>query len=223
MKKPLPWVPWHVDSWIYGSSRIELSRAQRSDFVDLVLLSAKDSGWIRANETTPYPLGQLAGMLSIKPEDLQETIERCIEVRKITRDENGTLYITNYERYRLTPRYRRKLEHGSGSSDSSSSKEIKKSKEEESKPGRKSGPMFPKRGTGPSPPGKQDLDKDGLLPIEEELPWAAKNELTDRRAEIRRLSRLVERACMHDGPSQLTPEIIQRHKAAFNDRVKDFS
>lgn len=110
MKKPLTWVPWYVDSWIFGSSRIELTRAQRSDFLDLVLLAGKDNGYIRANATTPYPLAQLAGLLCIEPADLEETIRRCIEVGKIERRENGVLYIVNWDAYKLTDRWRRKLE-----------------------------------------------------------------------------------------------------------------
>jgi hypothetical protein len=110
MKKPLTWVPWYVDSWIFGSSRIELTRAQRSDFLDLVLLAGKDDGYIRANQTTPYPLAQLAGLLCINSDDLEETIRRCIEVGKIEKRENGVLYIVNWEAYKLTDRWRRKLE-----------------------------------------------------------------------------------------------------------------
>ena len=109
MKKPLTWVPWYVDSWIFGSSRIELTRAQRSDFLDLVLLAGKDNGYIRANLTTPYPLAQLAGLLCIDPPDLEETINRCVEVGKISRLSNGVLYICNWETYKLTDRWRRKL------------------------------------------------------------------------------------------------------------------
>jgi len=125
MKKPLTWVPWYVDSWIFGSSRIELTRAQRSDFLDLVLLAGKDDGYIRANLTTPYPLAQLAGLLCIDPPDLEETINRCVEVGKISRLSNGVLYVCNWETYKLTDRWRRKL----GERDSSA--EEKASPEEE--------------------------------------------------------------------------------------------
>lgn len=223
MKKPLTWIPWYVDSWIYGSSRIELTRAQRSDFLDLVLLAGKDDGFIRANATMAYPPGQLAGMLSIEPEDLEETIKRCIEVGKIKRFENGILYVTNWETYKLTARWRQKLEKRGPLSDSPPKEDIEKSRGEESKG--KANTVRKKANSSPPTPGKQDmeLDQDGLLPIPKGLPFEAQDELKKRRAELRRLARMIEAGYKHDGPAQLTPEILEQHKKAFNDRVADFS
>ena len=102
MKNALKWLPLHIDGWLFGSTRNELNAAQRGVFVDLLALSAKDDGYIRANEETPYPLQQLAGLLFLDPELLAETVERCIEVKKITKLENGTLRITNYGKYQLS-------------------------------------------------------------------------------------------------------------------------
>jgi len=168
MKKPLSWLPWRVDSWLYGSSRHELTRAQRSDFLDLALFSAKDDGWIRANETMPYPISQLAGMLCVQPEELEETIERCIAVGKITRHRNGILRITNYETYKLTDRWRRELDKKPLSPSPSSKNKSKKRRGEESKGKRNTPPkkrkgVPKKRNSPPTSPRKIEL-------IEEEIP-----------------------------------------------------
>ncbi len=101
MKNALDWFPLHVDSWLFGSTRIELNPAQRGVFVDLLALSMKDEGYIRANEDTPYPPSQLAGLLFLDVDLLAETIERCVQVGKITRSENGILRISSYEKYQL--------------------------------------------------------------------------------------------------------------------------
>ena len=217
MKQPLPWVPWRVDSWLFGSSRHELSRAQRADFLDLVLLAAKDSGHIRANETTPYPIAQLAGLLCVEPAELEETIEVCIRVGKITRLENRTLYVSSWERYRLTPQYRRKLERGS-SPDPSSKRRVEESKGEEIKG---KGNTVSQKGNSSPPPSDKD-DGEGLLPIPKGLPFDVQDELIKRRGEIGRLTRMIKAGCKQDGPNRLTPEILEQHKKAFKARVGDF-
>jgi hypothetical protein len=219
VKKPLTWIPWYVDSWIYGSSRLELTRAQRSDFLDLVLLAGKDDGYIRANATTPYPITQLAGLLCIEAKDLEETIEACIRAGKITRLENGTLYVTNWETFKLTPQYRRRIEKGH----EEKKRILEKSKGEESKG---KGTYGSKKGTSPPPtPDNQDkgTEEEGLLAIPEGLPFKAKDEIIERKAEISRISRLIEAGLTHEGPARLTREDLELRKQAFNDRVRDFS
>ena len=68
MKRPLNWIPVWIDSWLYGSTRLDLSLEQRAIFLDLLLLAGKDEGYIRANESIPYPLPQIAGLLSVDPD-----------------------------------------------------------------------------------------------------------------------------------------------------------
>jgi hypothetical protein len=113
MKKPLTWIPLWIDSWLYGSTRIELTLEQRAIFVDLLALAGKDEGFIRANVEIPYPIEQLAGLIAVSPDLLSRTIERCIETGKIERLPNGTLRIVNWERFKLTRQYRHRLENPS--------------------------------------------------------------------------------------------------------------
>jgi hypothetical protein len=226
MKQPLKWLPLYVDPWLFGSTRHELTREQRSDFVDLLLLAAKDSGFIRANEKTPYPVAQLSGLLCIETAALEETIARCIEVGKLERRENGTLYVVNWERYKLTPQYRRRLESGQEEkAEIEENKRGEESKGERNNVSQTRNTISQKR-TSPPPTSEEqasEVDKEGLLAIPKGLQFAQQDELKDRRAEIRRLSRLHERGVQHEGENRITAEGIAARKRAFNDRVRDFS
>lgn len=99
------WIPIWVDKWLLGSTRIELQPAERSVWIDLLVLAAKDNGHIRANKNAPYAVKQLAGFLCVPEELLSKTIERCIEVKKLKRLKDGTLYIKSWSDYSFTDRY----------------------------------------------------------------------------------------------------------------------
>ena len=112
MIKKIPskfWFPFWVDKWIFGSMRLEFDPDERSLWLDFLCLAAKDNGFIRANEQTPYSLRQLAGLLIYDETMVETTINKFIEKGKIVRDQNGVLYITNWEKYCGSPAYRRKL------------------------------------------------------------------------------------------------------------------
>src|SRR4030042_5560806 len=102
MIKKIPsqfWFPFWVDKWIFGSMRLEFNPAERALWIDLLAVAAKDDGFIRANEETPYLPKQLAGMLVYEETFFTETIEKFIEMGKMDRDENGVLYICQWEKY----------------------------------------------------------------------------------------------------------------------------
>jgi len=113
MKKRVPdkfWFPWWPDKWIFGSVRIECTPAERGIWVDLLSLASKDDGHIRANEGTPYPLQQLAGMLILPEDDLKDAIDKFIKSKKLTKNKNGTLYITKWDKYQFSERHKRRIE-----------------------------------------------------------------------------------------------------------------
>jgi hypothetical protein len=129
MKKPLRWVPLYIDSWLFGSTRLELNLEQRAIWIDLLALAGKDQGFIRANENMPYPIEQLAGLLRVPTDLLKQTIKRCIETKKLTENPNGTLYVTTWENYKLTPQYIRRLkEEGSKKEENKDKKKLEESK-----------------------------------------------------------------------------------------------
>lgn len=106
-KESILWFPIWVDKWLWGSTRIELAVEQRSIWIDLLAVASKDDGFIRANVGVPYQMTQLAGMLIVDVKLLEETIEKCIETKKLKRMKDGSLYVCNWKEYQFTDRYRR--------------------------------------------------------------------------------------------------------------------
>lgn len=115
-----PWFPFFIDKWIFGSTRHELilRDAQgkyiddlRGIFVDLLVLSKKDDGFIRANESTPYPMSQLAGMFNVPEEKLRKVIEICLDpkVGKMKETAPGIYYINSTMLYDFSDRHRRRV------------------------------------------------------------------------------------------------------------------
>lgn len=109
-KKADDWYPFWVDKWLFGSTRHEFTHAQRAIWVDLLTLSKKDSGFIRANESVPYPIPQLAGLFSGSVHLVTSTIERAIESGKLKKMDDGTLYVVKTETYVISERHKRRLE-----------------------------------------------------------------------------------------------------------------
>jgi len=101
------WFPFWIDKWLLGSIRIEFEPAERSIWVDLLCMAAKDDGFIRANEEMPYPMEQLAGFLIVPVDLLRTFIDKAINKNKLTKLDNGTLYVTTWEKYQFTDRYKR--------------------------------------------------------------------------------------------------------------------
>jgi len=129
MKKRVPdkfWFPWWPDKWIFGSVRIEFTPAERGMWVDLLSLASKDNGHIRANEETPYPLQQLAGMLIIPEKELASAIDKFIEKTKLTKMKDGTLYVTKWDKYQFSRTTRFYAEKGRGEQKGSHSEQESK-------------------------------------------------------------------------------------------------
>jgi hypothetical protein len=114
------WLPLWRNKWLMGSTRWELDSAERGVFIDFLCLAGADDGFIRANPTTPYPVEYLAGMLQVPVDLVLRTIEKCVAVGKLTRFEDGVLFITSWEAYTLNPRSKRKLMDGASSGPPSS-------------------------------------------------------------------------------------------------------
>jgi len=103
------WIPFWADKWLWGSMRIECTIEERAIWIDLLALGTKDDGFIRANEDIPYPVEQLAGMLRIPKDRLQKGINKFVRIKKLTRLQNKTLYITEWKKYQLTDRHKRRV------------------------------------------------------------------------------------------------------------------
>jgi hypothetical protein len=105
-----PWFPLWIDKWLFGSTRYELQPDERSVWVDLMALSWKDGGYVRANAGIPYPSKQLAGMLNIDVELLLRTVEKCKDCGKVIEGKDGTFYLPSFEEYKLTARHQRRFD-----------------------------------------------------------------------------------------------------------------
>jgi hypothetical protein len=104
------WFPLYVDKWLWGSTRHELDHPERAIFTDLMALATKDDGYIRANETTPYPHPQLAGILCCSIELLESAIQKCIKFGKIEDKGDGVYYICNWKEYSFSVRWIREVD-----------------------------------------------------------------------------------------------------------------
>lgn len=224
MKKPLAWLPVYIDSWLFGSTADELAPDEESTWLRIFLLSGKDEGFIRANETIGYPLPVLAGMIRRDLELVERTVEKCVVAGKIERRENGILYISSWEKYALSGRYRRKLEEDS-SPDPSSKKKIEKRRGEESKGKRNTVPKkrnsVPEKRNSPPPASKireEEVDKDGLLPIPKGISFKAQDALKEFRAEIRNDLRNLASG---KRPGWITREGVEKKIGEYNQRVGD--
>jgi len=142
------WIPVWVDKWLMGSTRFELEPGERSVFLDLMILAAKDDGFIRANPDMGYPHGYLSNMLNVSLGLLESSIAKCIKVGKVEDKGKGIYYIKNWNEYSLSVSHKKRLlyedkdsndtvlSHGDTVSHSESkykykSKSLYKSKEEE--------------------------------------------------------------------------------------------
>jgi len=109
-RKVDPWFPFWIDKWLFGSTRIELAPDERGVFIDLMSLSKKDDGYIRANEGVPYLDNQLCGLFNITTELLHRTIKKCIKYGKTKKLKDGTLYMISHDAYKLSDRQERRVE-----------------------------------------------------------------------------------------------------------------
>jgi hypothetical protein len=135
------WYPFYIDKWLFGSTRHELVITPgwaerfpelvaavpksiigrpftdlRGIFVDLMTLSKKDGGYIRANEDTPYPVEQLAGMFCVPADHVRAAIGICVHKRvgKLSEPSPGIYYVESTEAYSLSDRWKREKMLGLG-------------------------------------------------------------------------------------------------------------
>jgi hypothetical protein len=108
------WIPLYRQKWLWGSTRLELDPAERGVFIDLLCIAGNDDGFIQANPSMPYPVGQLAGMLCVPVEIVESTISKCLQFGKLERKENGILFVVNWNNYSLSPSYKKAIQAETG-------------------------------------------------------------------------------------------------------------
>lgn len=110
-KKGDDWFPFYIDKWFFGSTKYEFTPAERSVWVDLMALSKKDGGYIRANVGCPYSSKQLAGLFIVPVKLLNKTIAKALEVGKLRKLEDGTYYVASTKKYTISERHKRRLKN----------------------------------------------------------------------------------------------------------------
>jgi hypothetical protein len=225
--KTYDWLPLWRDKWLLGSTRWELDPAERSVFIDFLCHASADDGWVRANPDTPYPLPWLAATLQVPVDVLTRTIDKCIEVGKLKRDERGCLFICSWQQYQLTPRYKKQLlAEKDTDTDTETERDTERGTQKCEHASQNCDLNHSTEGKPPTSTSVEqanEVESEGLLAIPKGLPFEEQDELVKRRAEIRRQTRLLERGVKQNGPNRLTAEGIEAQKQAFNDRVRDFS
>lgn len=96
--RKVKWIKLHIDPWLWGSTRTELTPAERAVWIDLLALAGvnNDNGIILADEAS------LPRRLMVPKALFDRTIKRCIEVEKLSRNKDGQLVVVNYNRYQVS-------------------------------------------------------------------------------------------------------------------------
>lgn len=97
------WIKLFTWESINGSTRSDLEPDERSVWNDLMCMAGLSrggrEGFIEQAVGVPYASDRLASMLVIPRELLDRTTEKCVLEGRLTRLPDGTLYITNWDKY----------------------------------------------------------------------------------------------------------------------------
>ena len=211
------WFPVWVDKWLFGSTRIELLPDERSVFFDLIVLSKKDEGFIRANKGVPYLENQLCGLLNIASELLKRTVEKCIKAKKIKKFSDGTLLIASHNVYQLSERQKRRLSIWGKKADTMAGKADTRGEYIRGEYIRLDKRRGEKRISPPYPP---------LSQIPKGLEFKIQDDLKSRLAEIRQMRRKLEdKEFLKNSPAahnDLLCKLAQKEKK-YRELIEDYS
>lgn len=91
--------------WLEGSIRKDLDSAGRGVWADILSLASisRRVGFLERSQGIPYTDEELANKFQIPLELLKHTIVVCVQEGRLTRDDTGTLFITNWNKYQKIP------------------------------------------------------------------------------------------------------------------------
>jgi len=113
------WFKVDTAGWLEGSIRADLDMEQRGIWIDILALASRSrlrDGTLRFAEGKPMAREYIAATLQIPLEKLNKTIEICSEDKNAYDDKHrleiwgdGTIQITNWERYQAVPLDKKRL------------------------------------------------------------------------------------------------------------------
>ena len=113
------WFKVDTAGWLEGSIRSDLDMEQRGIWIDILALASRcrlRDGTLRFAEGKPMSRERIAAILNVPLDKLDKTIEICSEDKNIYDDkhrleiwEDGTIQITNWERYQAVPPDKKQL------------------------------------------------------------------------------------------------------------------
>ena len=106
------WIKIYTTEWLNGSIRVDLSPAERSVWTDLLALAglSRREGYLERSQGIPLTIAEIADHIALHDEVLiKRTIEKCSNEGRISQDETGTYYITNWSRYQSQPEGKGKI------------------------------------------------------------------------------------------------------------------
>lgn len=100
--------------WIHGSIRQDLEPDERSVWADFLAMAGLTReprrGYIERSKGIPYPKQVLICILAITEELFDRTVNKCVEEGRLTILDDGTMYITNWNRYNDVQGWEKKKE-----------------------------------------------------------------------------------------------------------------
>jgi len=95
---PKKWIKLHVNKWLDGSTRNELTPGERSVWIDLLALAGRYDEEANSDGVVPIPKETLCRILHVHPTLFDRAIKKFIEHDKITIDED-VITIKNWRIY----------------------------------------------------------------------------------------------------------------------------
>ena len=94
------WVKLHVNGFLMGSVRWQLTPAERSVWIDLICLAGLGGtpGVIADNDNRPYPHSFIANRLNVPRSLLNSTLKKCKDEGRIIENGEG-IHITHWTEY----------------------------------------------------------------------------------------------------------------------------
>jgi hypothetical protein len=91
--------------WLEGSIRIDLDSAGRGVWADILALASisRRVGYVERSQGIPYTDDELADKFQVPLALVRKTITICTREGRLTKDDTGTYFITNWNKYQSIP------------------------------------------------------------------------------------------------------------------------